>query len=51
MSDWKPKRFWKDSTVVAVDGGFTVELDGRRVKTPAKADLILPTRLMAEVCP
>ncbi|NOD30869.1 ATP12 family chaperone protein [Ruegeria atlantica] len=48
MSDWKPKRFWKDSTVVAVDGGFTVELDDRRVKTPAKADLILPTRPMAE---
>ncbi|WP_170346447.1 ATP12 family chaperone protein [Ruegeria atlantica] len=48
MSDWKPKRFWKDSAIVEVDGGFTVELDGRRVKTPAKADLILPTRLMAE---
>ncbi|WP_299637366.1 ATP12 family protein [uncultured Ruegeria sp.] len=48
MSDWKPKRFWKNSTVVEADGGFTVELDGRRVKTPAKAGLILPTRPMAE---
>ncbi|WP_425045051.1 ATP12 family chaperone protein [Primorskyibacter sp. S87] len=48
MSDWKPKRFWKGSAVVEADGGFTVELDGRRVKTPAKAALILPTRPMAE---
>ncbi len=48
MSDWKPKRFWTTSTVVEADGGYTVELDGRRVKTPAKAALILPTRAMAE---
>ena len=48
MSDWKPKRFWKDSAVVEADGRFTVELDGRRVKTPAKAELILPTRVMAQ---
>ena len=48
MSDWKPKRFWASSAVVAVDDGYTVELDGRRVKTPAKAPLVLPTRAMAE---
>ncbi|WP_298853769.1 ATP12 family chaperone protein [uncultured Ruegeria sp.] len=48
MSDWKPKRFWKDSNVVEADGGFTIELDGRRVKTPAKEGLILPTRTLAE---
>lgn len=48
MSDWKAKRFWKDAAVVEVDGGFTVELDGRRVKTPAKRPLTLPTRAMAE---
>ncbi len=48
MSDWKPKRFWTDSTVVEADSGYTVELDGRRVKTPAKAALILPTRAMAQ---
>lgn len=29
-------------------GRFAVELDGRSVKTPAKASLILPTRAMAE---
>lgn len=48
MSDWKPKRFWTESAVVDAEGGYTVELDGRRVKTPAKAALILPTRSMAE---
>ncbi len=48
MSDWKPKRFWTSSAVVEVDGGHTVELDGRRVKTPAKAALVLPTQAMAQ---
>ncbi len=47
MSDWKPKRFWKSSAVVDAQGGYTVELDGRRVKTPAKAELVLPTKAMA----
>jgi len=47
MSDWKPKRFWTESAVVETDGGYTVELDGRRVKTPAKAALVLPTHAMA----
>jgi len=47
MSDWKARRFWKEATVVALDDGFTVELDGRRVKTPAKRPLTLPTRAMA----
>ncbi|WP_170429319.1 ATP12 family chaperone protein [Ruegeria arenilitoris] len=48
MSDWKPKRFWTASAVVQADDGYTVELDGRRVKTPAKAGLILPTLAMAQ---
>lgn len=47
MSDWKPKQFWKSATVVAVDGGHTVHLDGRPVKTPSKAGLIVPTAAMA----
>ncbi len=47
MSDWKPKRFWTNCTVVAVGDSYTVELDGRGVKTPAKAPLLLPTRAMA----
>ena len=47
MSDWKPKRFWKTASVVAAEGGHTVHLDGRPVKTPAKAPLIVPTDAMA----
>lgn len=48
MSDWKAKRFWKEAKVRPVSDGFAVHLDTRAVKTPAKADLILPTRAMAE---
>ncbi len=31
------KRFWKSAAVVGVDGDYGVELDGRPVKTPARA--------------
>lgn len=48
MSDWAPKRFWTSADVSAVEGGFTVTLDGRAVKTPAKAALIMPTQTMAQ---
>lgn len=47
MSGWKAKRFWKEATVAEIEGGFTVELDGRRVKTPAKQALHVPTHAMA----
>jgi chaperone required for assembly of F1-ATPase len=47
MSGWAAKRFWKAASVVATDGGFAVELDGRRVRTPAKSALLLPTQAMA----
>ncbi|WP_151720596.1 ATP12 family chaperone protein [Gemmobacter serpentinus] len=49
MSAWKPKRFWKEATVAAVEGGFAVLLDGRAVKTPAKTALILPTEGLAQL--
>lgn len=48
MSGWKAKRFWKAATAEACDGGFTVRLDGRAVKTPAKAAFVVPTLAMAE---
>jgi len=48
MSGWKAKRFWKEANVVPDAAGYTVELDGRPVRTPAKAALSLPTRAMAE---
>lgn len=47
MSDWAPKRFWKTTATVPVDGGFAIDLDGRTVKTPAKAPLVLPTAALA----
>lgn len=48
MSTWAAKRFWKDTLVEAEEGGFAVRLDGRAVKTPAKAALVMPTRALAE---
>ncbi|MEJ8562518.1 ATP12 family protein [Yoonia sp. GPGPB17] len=48
MSDWQPKRFWKQAKTEACEGGFTVKLDGRPVRTPAKAPLTLPTQAMAD---
>lgn len=48
MSEWKPKVFWKEAKAVACDGGFTVQLDGRSVRTPAKTLLVLPSMALAE---
>lgn len=47
MSDWKAKRFWKTAEVIDAEDGFTVALDGRPIKTPAKRALIVPTSAMA----
>lgn len=48
MSAWKAKRFWKEARAEACEGGFTVRLDGRPVKTPAKVALVVPTLAMAQ---
>ena len=48
MSEWKAKRFWKEAKVDPAAEGFAVSLDGRPVKTPAKAALVVPTRAFAE---
>ena len=40
-----PKRFYKS---VAVTDQLGIALDGRNVKTPLKAALVLPTRALAE---
>ncbi|SFR96856.1 ATP12 family chaperone protein [Yoonia litorea] len=48
MSDWKPKRFWKEASVSEENDGYGVLLDGRPVRTPAKAALLVPTKAMAE---
>lgn len=44
-----PKRFYMEATVGArADGGFRILLDGRPVRTPAKAELLLPTKALAD---
>ncbi|WP_022704906.1 ATP12 family chaperone protein [Pseudorhodobacter ferrugineus] len=48
MSSWAPKRFWKQAEVVAAEHGFTVSLDGRGLKTPAKTAFWVPSRALAE---
>lgn len=48
MAEWKLKRFWKTAEAVPVEGGWEIRLDGRPVRTPAKARLVLPSRALAE---
>ena len=48
MSDWAPKRFWKTADAVEVDHGYSVALDGRAVKTPAKNALCVPSLELAK---
>ncbi|MDQ2091912.1 ATP12 family chaperone protein [Marimonas arenosa] len=48
MSEWKPKRFWTAASIAPEGDGFTVLLDGRKVKTPAKASLIVPSEALAQ---
>ena len=49
MAGWNTKKkFWKDTTVSEQDGGFTILLDGRGVKTPAKTPVVVPTLAIAE---
>jgi chaperone required for assembly of F1-ATPase len=42
------RRFWKSADVIGADGGFGIALDGRRLKTPGRADLVVPTKALAE---
>lgn len=44
-----PKRFYKEVAIAEGEGGFVVQLDGRTVKTPGKAPLVLPTERSARL--
>lgn len=44
----KPRRFYKAVTVVEAEGGWQVQLDGRNLRTPRAARMILPTRAVAD---
>ena len=48
MAEWAVKRFWTSATVEETDGGFRILLDKRSIKTPAKAQVIAPTRALAD---
>lgn len=48
MAEWKAKRFWKLAEIVPSETGWGVALDGRPVRTPTKAPLLLPSRALAE---
>ncbi|MFM7442943.1 MAG: ATP12 family chaperone protein [Tabrizicola sp.] len=48
MSVWAARRFWTTASAVPVEGGYAVHLDGRPVRTPLKAPLLLPTLGLAE---
>ena len=39
MSEWKARRFWTTAEVAEQGDGYSVLLDGREVRTPAKAAL------------
>ena len=43
-----PERFYKHAKAEQMPGGWTVELDGRSIKTPARAALRLPTERLAK---
>ena len=42
------KRFWKDVAVVPQDGGWGIALDGRRMRTPHRAPLVVASTALAE---
>lgn len=42
------KRFWKQAEYERVDGGFQLRLDGRDIRTPARAPLVVPTAALAD---
>jgi chaperone required for assembly of F1-ATPase len=42
------KRFYADAGLSEADGGFTVTLDGKPIKTPSGRTVIVPVRALAE---
>ena len=42
------RRFWKEVDVHSAEEGWVVQLDGRPLRTPARAALAVPTKALAE---
>jgi chaperone required for assembly of F1-ATPase len=47
VTAWAPRRFWTTAEAARAEGGFAVHLDGKPVRTPLKAPLVLPTEALA----
>jgi chaperone required for assembly of F1-ATPase len=45
----KVRRFYAEVAVVDAEGGFGVALDGKRLRTPKGAPLVLPSRALAQM--
>ena len=45
---WAPRRFWTEVAVDEVAGGWAVRLDARPVRTPGRAEMVMPARGLAE---
>jgi len=43
-----PRRFYRQVDHVSVDTGWQITLDGKVLRSPARADFVLPTRQLAE---
>lgn len=41
------KRFWKQAEVISAGDGWAIRLDGRPVRTPSKAELVVPSEALA----
>lgn len=48
MTGWAARRFWHETGTAEGPEGFSVTLDARPIRTPAKTLLALPTRALAE---
>ncbi|MEP2784789.1 MAG: ATP12 family protein [Pseudoruegeria sp.] len=48
MSGWRQKKFWTETRVETTDGGFEVLLDGRKLRTPGKTPLVVPSKDLAQ---
>ena len=42
------KRFWQTADITEEQGGWAIILDGKAVKTPMRADLLVPAELLAK---
>lgn len=47
MSEWRPRRFWKTAEARPAEGGWEVWLDDRRLNTPGKLPLLVPSEALA----